>query len=70
MPAANFGSFKNLFTTDDNFTSAIFFDGIISATQLINPVKLSAQDADFDAAGQERPHPFAGLAALKTGKPH
>ena len=34
------------------------------------PVKLSAQDADFDAAGQEQPHPFAGLAALKTGKPH
>ncbi len=33
-------------------------------------VALSAQDADFDAAGDERPHPFAGLAALKTGKPH
>ena len=25
---------------------------------------------EFDAAGQEQPHPFAGLAALKTGKPH
>jgi len=34
------------------------------------PVKLSAQDADFDAAGDERPHPFAGLAALKGEKPH
>ena len=33
-------------------------------------VRLSAQDADFDAAGDERPHPFAGLAALKAGKPH
>ena len=33
-------------------------------------VALSAQDTDFDAAGDERPHPFAGLAALKAGKPH
>ena len=29
------------------------------------PVKTVAQDADFDAAGGERPNPFAALAALK-----
>ena len=28
-------------------------------------VKTAAQDADFDAAGGERPNPFAALAALK-----
>jgi len=27
--------------------------------------RLSAQDAGFDAAGQDQPHPFAALAALK-----
>ena len=34
------------------------------------PVQLSAQDADFDAAQDEKQHPFAALAALKDGKPH
>jgi len=29
---------------------------------------LSVQDADFDAAGTEQPHPFAALAALKPPK--
>jgi hypothetical protein len=28
-------------------------------------VQLSAQDAGFDAATQDPPHPFAALAALK-----
>ncbi len=32
------------------------------------PVKMSAQDADFDAAGGERENPFAVLGRLKTGK--
>jgi uncharacterized protein len=31
-------------------------------------VKLAAQDADFDAAGAAKPHPFAVLAGLKGGK--
>jgi uncharacterized protein len=29
------------------------------------PVPMSAADPDFDAAGQERPNPFAALEALK-----
>ncbi|MGB3068734.1 MAG: YceD family protein [Ottowia sp.] len=29
---------------------------------------LSAQDADFDAAMEDKPNPFAALASLKTGK--
>lgn len=29
------------------------------------PVRMSAADPDFDAAGQERPNPFAALEALK-----
>ena len=29
------------------------------------PVRMSAVDPDFDAAGQERPNPFAALEALK-----
>ncbi len=33
------------------------------------PVKLAAQDADFEAAQAEKPHPFAVLAGLKGGKP-
>ena len=32
-------------------------------------VKLSAQDEAFDAAGAEKPNPFAVLAALKERKP-
>ncbi len=32
------------------------------------PVKLAAQDADFEAAQAEKPHPFAALAGLKGGK--
>lgn len=32
-------------------------------------VKLSAEDADFEAAGAKRPNPFAALAGLKGGKP-
>lgn len=31
-------------------------------------VKLVAQDADFEAAQAEKPHPFAALAGLKGGK--
>lgn len=38
--------------------------------QCPDAVAMSAQDADFEAAQDERPHPFAGLAALKKGKPH
>lgn len=33
------------------------------------PVRLAAQDADFEAAQAEKPHPFAVLAGLKSGKP-
>ena len=29
----------------------------------------SAQTADFDDAAEEKPHPFAALAALKSKKP-
>jgi uncharacterized protein len=32
------------------------------------PVKMSAVDADFEAAGTERENPFAVLGKLKTGK--
>ena len=32
------------------------------------PVKLSAQDEDFEAASQERENPFAVLGKLKSGK--
>lgn len=32
-------------------------------------VKLSAEDADFEAAGATRPNPFVALAGLKGGKP-
>jgi uncharacterized protein len=32
------------------------------------PVKMSAVDADFEAAGPEKEHPFAVLGRLKTGK--
>ena len=32
------------------------------------PVKMSAADEDFDAAGGEREHPFAVLGRLKAGK--
>ncbi len=32
------------------------------------PVKMSAVDADFDAAGPAREHPFAVLGRLKTGQ--
>lgn len=32
-------------------------------------VRMSAADAGFEAAMQERAHPFAGLAGLKTDKP-
>jgi uncharacterized protein len=31
-------------------------------------VKMSSHDADFEAAGTEREHPFAALSRLKTGK--
>mgnify|MGYP001559035202 CR=1 FL=1 len=34
MPAANLGSFKNLFTTEESFTSFIFFDGKTKVTAL------------------------------------
>jgi uncharacterized protein len=33
------------------------------------PVKLSAQDADFDAAEAAKPNPFAVLAGFKGGSP-
>lgn len=33
-----------------------------------HPVKMSVQDADFDAAEDEKPHPFAALAELKQRK--
>jgi len=45
VPAANFGSFKNRFTTDDNFTSFNFFDGQTKATAVINPVNESVQNS-------------------------
>lgn len=32
------------------------------------PVPMQAVDPDFDAAAEAKPHPFAGLAALKGGK--
>ena len=32
-------------------------------------VRLTVQDADFEASQEARPKPFAGLAALKAGKP-
>jgi uncharacterized protein len=32
------------------------------------PVKMSAEDADFEAAGEEKENPFAVLGRLKTGK--
>lgn len=32
------------------------------------PVQLATQDADFEAAQAEKPHPFAALAGLKGGK--
>jgi uncharacterized protein len=32
------------------------------------PVKMSAQDADFDASAVEKEHPFAVLGRLKAGK--
>jgi len=34
------------------------------------PVKLATQDADFEAAQDAKPNPFAALAGLKTGKPN
>ena len=33
------------------------------------PMKLSSADADFDAAGGERPNPFAVLDSLRSRKP-
>lgn len=33
------------------------------------PVQLSVHDADYEAAEQARPNPFAVLAELKSGKP-
>ena len=56
---------------------ALIEDELLMALPLVprhavcpQPVKLSAQDADFDAAQEERQHPFAALAALKDGKAH
>ncbi|MBN9404470.1 MAG: DUF177 domain-containing protein [Burkholderiales bacterium] len=34
------------------------------------PLRLSAQDADFEAAQEDKQHPFAALAVLKGGKKH
>jgi uncharacterized protein len=32
------------------------------------PVKMSAEDPEFEAAGAEKENPFAVLGRLKTGK--
>ena len=56
---------------------ALIEDELLMALPLVprhescpEPVRLSAQDADFDAAQQDTPNPFAVLAQLKGGKPH
>lgn len=54
---------------------ALIEDELLMALPLVprhgvcpQPVRLSAQDADFDAAQEQRQHPFAALAALKDGR--
>lgn len=56
---------------------ALIEDELLMALPLVprhercpEPVRLSVQDAGFEAAQEHVPHPFAALAALKDGKPH
>ncbi|HMN58580.1 MAG TPA: DUF177 domain-containing protein [Ottowia sp.] len=63
--------------TPDLDLHALIEDELLMALPLVprhevcpQPLRLSAQDADFEAAQVDQQHPFAALAVLKGGKKH